>query len=220
MGYYKQEEIIAKDNGYEDAEYERHPLGTFSFCCVGAHLKKHVKVTFKDETKFVDQVWFVFESKHRDSENNPYFFHIWGLTLSLSPKATLRRVLKQWLGIKDFSKEDLEKGFKAHKMVGRMCLADIVESKKIEDGKEKIYHVLDRDSIAKFKPRIIDDSDNELKFEKFEPSGNKYPEWLEKLIGLNTNTETEETEEGKEKNISDIVELENDENEPIEDLPF
>ena len=136
-----------------------------------------------------------------------------GNKISLDDRAKLAQMLKKWFGVRKFKPEHYENGIDLRKLRGQMCLGEI---RKQDNEKES--HMLEWSSIRKFEKRQII-NDEELTFEKFEPSGNKYPEWVEEIAGLKKEEETKkpkETETEKKQSKHD-----EDEDDDIEnDLPF
>ena len=113
----------------------------------GAHVARCIRVidlgtqekTFQNETKSAHQILITWELPTQlmsggEHDGKPYTISQ-RYTASLSPKATLRKILESWRG-RQFTEADLNgDGFNVSQIVGKPCLLNIVH---VERG-DKVY---------------------------------------------------------------------------------
>ena len=106
--------------------------GTYMGLCVGIYGIGEQENTYKDKTRYVEQIIFTFEFPTEtieiDGEQKPRQLSR-TFTASVSEKSGLRKFLKSWRG-KDFPSEEEMGDFEIFSMLGRSAMFNIVQNDK------------------------------------------------------------------------------------------
>jgi hypothetical protein len=106
--------------------------GTYIGLCVGIYGIGEQENTYKDKTRYVEQIIFTFEFPSEtieiDGEMKPRQLSR-TFTASVSEKGGLRKFLKSWRG-KDFSNEDEMGDFEIFSLLGTSALLNVIQNDK------------------------------------------------------------------------------------------
>lgn len=106
--------------------------GTYIGLCVGVYGIGEQENTFKDKTRYVEQIIFTFEfpsvTVEIDGAEKPRQLSR-TFTASVSEKGSLRKFLKSWRG-KDFPSEEEMSDFEIFDMLGQSAMLNVVQNDK------------------------------------------------------------------------------------------
>ena len=155
--------------------------GTYIGLCVGIYGIGEQENTFKDKTRYVEQIVFTFEfpsvSVEIDGEEKPRQLSR-TFTASTSEKSGLRKFLKSWRG-KDFPNEEEMGGFEIFDMLGLSAMLNVVQNDKGYSNIESVMPLPkgmpDPSTATELKKFDVDDWDDHTPFEDL-------PEWIQEKI--------------------------------------
>jgi len=135
--------LIAKDSGGGD--FELAPQGNHLARCIMVCDLGEQERTYNGETKIVHQVRINFEIQETMSDGRPFVIGQ-NYTLSLSPKAILRKHLEGWRG-RTFTTEELE-GFDLFCVAGLPCMVQVLHNPS-KDGLKNYANINSISSVPK-----------------------------------------------------------------------
>lgn len=202
--------IIAKSNG---GDFELTPMGSYVARCYRM-IDIGTQPGFTDADKPQRKVWIYWELLE-DEDGEPVrmkderpFSVSEKYTLSISPKANLRKALDAWRGIA-FTEDEAE-AFDITKLLGTYCRVQVVHN---ESG-GKTYANVGSVGFTKKKPEGINETSwwsvEDPDMEMFE----KFPDWLKEKIQQSHEWREKQFEEDKQN--TDI----GDEPINLDDIPF
>lgn len=103
---------------------ESHPEGITQAVCIDV-VDLGLQPGFRGGED-VPKAKFVFETPARDSKGNPIRVSTWPYTVSLGPKANMRKALERWRG-RPFTPQELG-GFDLDSVIGAPALLNIVQN--------------------------------------------------------------------------------------------
>lgn len=192
--------IIAKNNG---GNFEPIEAGMHVGRCVDMYHIGTVEETYKGDVKQTNKVLLTFELPHVlhvfDKEKGEEARKISKeYTLSMSPKANLRKDLESWRG-KKFTEEEA-KAFDVSKLLGIPCMLNVIHR---ESGGNTYANIDVITPLAKGTecPEQIYDS-FEFNYDNVKETFDKCPDWVKKKISQSAEfqaTGLTYTEEGENK---------------------
>jgi len=172
--------MIVKDSGGKD--FDPTPAGLHHAICyglvdVGTHESEYMGTKY--DRKIVYILWELpFETLEIDGVTKPRAISNM-YTLSLSPKAILRKHLESWRGI-PFTNSDLYNGFELKNILGKNCQLNVFHNTKGEKTYANISSVVPlskgMEKLEPFNDILYFSFDEEMEVPK------DIPNWLEKKI--------------------------------------
>ena len=174
-------------------------------------LGTHYNERFKNTERKVMITWELPE--HLMASGEPFVISK-KYTLSLAPKAWLRKDLQSWRG-KDFTQEDLDKGFTLKSVLNQLCYINIVHKEVGEKTYANISAITALPKSARENTKKL--AVNKLIYFDFaefsEDTFEAIPEWIRKTIQESFEYQAIYGDESE-------TELEDEEPPPHEDVPF
>ena len=180
--------LIAK--APENSEFELAPEGNhIAICYMVCDLGDHEQ-TYQGESKgYRRKVRIAWELCNEEMEDGNLFSVSANYTLSLAPKANLRKHLEGWRG-RAFTDQELE-GFDLLKVVGIPCMVQVIHTESGDktyaniNGVSSLPKGMDAPELRNDPVRFSLDQFDEIQYQKF-------PNWLKEKINTKGVNQTEE----------------------------